>query len=498
MADADADEDVTIRTVGKPVQKVTVRRAASSALPTRDGVFDLHAYVDDAGQEHVALVKGGLTDLAGDNPPPLVRIHSECLSGDVLGSHRCDCGDQLAAARRAIAREGRGILVYLRGHEGRGVGLVGKVRAYSLQDRGADTVDANLELGFDVDARSYVAAAQILLDLGATRIRLLSANPDKERQLIGAGVEVVERVAAAVTPRPENLRYLATKRARMGHDAEPAGRDAWAELVCGRLPRYPLDAEDEDLVEQYGALAIGASFVVAQLGQSLDGFIACRSGDAVHVTGDQDRTHLHRLRALAGAVVVGVSTVAADDCRLTVRAVEGRSPVRVVLDPTGRAPRGAAVLTDDETSTLWCMGDHASIARPPGRHVTIVRLPSAGGRFAPKDIVRMLAARGLRRVLVEGGGTTVSAFLTAGLLDRLFLTTAPVLIGDGVPGLRFAGTDRMADALRAPSRRYLLGEDVCVELDLAAARRLVASASTGVGNLGGADPGAGPTSITAP
>jgi 3,4-dihydroxy 2-butanone 4-phosphate synthase/GTP cyclohydrolase II len=453
---------------------------ASSVLPTQDGVFELHAYVDDTGQEHAALVMRRSPDGAAE-PPPLVRVHSECLTGDVLGSHRCDCGDQLAAARRAIAREGHGVLVYLRGHEGRGIGLTGKVRAYGLQDRGADTVDANLALGFDVDARSYDIAARILLDLGARRIRLLSANPDKERQLTAAGVEVTQRTAPAVAPRPENLRYLQTKRSRMGHDGASElngiAVDVWAELLAGRQPLHLVGSDDE-LVDRYGPLATRPSFVVAQLGQSLDGFIACRSGDAVFVTGEQDRIHLHRQRALADAVVVGVTTVAVDDCRLTVRAVPGRSPVRVILDPTGRAPRDAAVFHDDGPPTLWCIaadlddgGDPVPADRPaPSPQVTTVRLPVTRGRFDPRDVLAMLAGRGLTRVLVEGGGRTVSAFLEAGVLDRLSLTTAPVLIGDGVPGLRFTGTDRMAQALRAPSRRYLLGDDVCVELDLAAAQ----------------------------
>jgi 3,4-dihydroxy 2-butanone 4-phosphate synthase/GTP cyclohydrolase II len=416
-------------------------------------------------------------------------VHSECLTGDALGSHRCDCGDQFAAARAAIAAEGRGVVVYLRGHEGRGIGLAAKLRAYALQDRGFDTVDANLALGFEPDLRSYRSAAGVLAALGVRSIRLLSANPIKETELRGCGIEVVQRVALPVPARPANLRYLQTKRTRMGHEAPTGAGDAWADLARGRVPAGPHTEADAELVERYGPLvAAGPRMVLAQLGQSLDGFIAARTGDAVFVTGQRDREHLHRLRALVDAVVVGVTTVAADDCRLTVRAVPGRNPVRVVLDPGARAPREAAVFTDGAAPTVWCIAAGQAVADPPSGRVRIVRLPAPGGRFDPPAVLGALAGLGLGRVLVEGGGVTVSAFLAAHALDRLFLTTAPLLIGDGVPGVRFAGTDLLRDALRVPVRRFVLGEDVCTELDLRAA----AAGPGGTATLGsGHDQGTG-------
>jgi 3,4-dihydroxy 2-butanone 4-phosphate synthase/GTP cyclohydrolase II len=188
-------------------------------LPTEFGVFDLYAYTDpDNGVEHLALVMGEVSTAAGRPvPPPMVRVHSECLTGDALGSHRCDCGDQLQAAQRAIAGEGRGVVVYLRGHEGRGIGLSAKLQAYALQDGGLDTVDANLALGLPADLRSYAPAAAVLLDLGVARIRLLSSNPAKQEQLLAHGIEVVDRIALPVPARPENIGYLEVKRARMGH-----------------------------------------------------------------------------------------------------------------------------------------------------------------------------------------------------------------------------------------------------------------------------------------
>jgi 3,4-dihydroxy 2-butanone 4-phosphate synthase/GTP cyclohydrolase II len=150
----------------------------------------------------------------------LVRVHSECLTGDVLGSLRCDCGPQLDAALAAVAAEGRGVVLYVRGHEGRGIGLMHKLQAYQLQDAGADTVDANLALGMPADARDYGTGAQILADLGVRSMRLLTNNPAKRAGLEGYGLAIIGRVPLPIRPNPENLRYLRTKRDRMGHDLD--------------------------------------------------------------------------------------------------------------------------------------------------------------------------------------------------------------------------------------------------------------------------------------
>jgi 3,4-dihydroxy 2-butanone 4-phosphate synthase/GTP cyclohydrolase II len=165
------------------------------------------------GEEHVAMVRGDL----GDGENVLVRVHSECLTGDVFGSQRCDCGPQLQAALAAVAAEDRGVVLYVRGHEGRGIGLLHKLRAYQLQDAGADTVDANLDLGLPADARDYGTGAQILADLGVRSMRLLTNNPAKRAGLEGYGLTILERVPLASSPNEHNMRYLATKRDRMGH-----------------------------------------------------------------------------------------------------------------------------------------------------------------------------------------------------------------------------------------------------------------------------------------
>ncbi len=212
-------------------------------------------------------------------------------------------------------------------------------------------------------------------------------------------------------------------------------------------------------------LATGA-YVVAQLGQSLDGRIATRTGDAEFVTGETDRAHLHQLRALVDAVVVGVGTVACDDPRLTVRAVEGVDPHRVVLDPTGRAPRSSRVLSDGAPTT-WVVAQALAAHMAAPEQVRVLGLPLAGAGFDPVVVLRALAVLGHVRVLVEGGGRTVSTFLRAGVLDRLHLSVAPVLLGaDATAGIEVPGPALARDAVRPPSRSFRLGQDVCFDLDL--------------------------------
>jgi 3,4-dihydroxy 2-butanone 4-phosphate synthase/GTP cyclohydrolase II len=191
-----------------------VERVAEARIPTRHGDFTAFGYRSTFdGVEHVALVRGEI----GDGSSVLVRVHSECLTGDVFGSTRCDCGTQLDAALEAVAAEGRGVVLYVRGHEGRGVGLMHKLQAYQLQDKGADTVDANLQLGLPADARDYGTGAQILVDLGIRTMRLLTNNPGTRAGLEGYGLEIVERVSLKTTPTADNIAYLRTKQERLGH-----------------------------------------------------------------------------------------------------------------------------------------------------------------------------------------------------------------------------------------------------------------------------------------
>ncbi len=190
---------------------------SKARLPTVYGEFMAHVYRDFDGNDHLALTYGTVMGQS----PVMVRVHSECLTGDIIGSLRCDCGAQLSQAMEMIAKEGAGVIVYLRGHEGRGIGLGHKIAAYELQDHGRDTVDANLDQGLPADSREYGIGAQILVDLGVGKMRLLTNNPSKRGGLDGYGLDIVERVGMPTNANPENIEYLRTKAVRMGHTIDP-------------------------------------------------------------------------------------------------------------------------------------------------------------------------------------------------------------------------------------------------------------------------------------
>ncbi|MGB9376153.1 MAG: bifunctional 3,4-dihydroxy-2-butanone-4-phosphate synthase/GTP cyclohydrolase II [Mycobacteriales bacterium] len=231
-----AEQELTLISIADLIayrrrQERQVTAVAAARIPTRHGEFRAVGFRSSVdGRDHIALVAGDI----GDGENVLVRVHSECLTGDVFGSQRCDCGPQLDAAIAAVAAEGRGVVLYVRGHEGRGIGLLHKLQAYQLQDAGSDTVDANLELGLPADARDYGTGAQILAELGVRSMRLLSNNPAKRAGLEGYGLQVVGRVPLAVNATTENLHYLQTKRDRMGHE----------------LPGLPVDDLPDELPDE--------------------------------------------------------------------------------------------------------------------------------------------------------------------------------------------------------------------------------------------------------
>jgi len=199
----------------------SVEHVVEVKLPTEFGEFDLHAYRQiDTGEEHLALVKGTWAP----DEPVLVRVHSSCVTGDIFGSQRCDCGPQLHSAMEMVQRAGKGVIVYMQ-QEGRGIGLINKLRAYKLQQEGADTVEANLMLGFDMDARDYGTGAQILHDLGVRRMRLMTNNPRKRTGLVGYGLEIVENVPIEITANAHNRGYILTKKLKLGHHLELGGTE---------------------------------------------------------------------------------------------------------------------------------------------------------------------------------------------------------------------------------------------------------------------------------
>ncbi|HEV8228710.1 MAG TPA: GTP cyclohydrolase II, partial [Candidatus Limnocylindria bacterium] len=397
---------------------------AEASLPTRWGDFRISVFRYD-GREVVALTRGEL-----DGPEPvLVRLHSECLTGDVLGSLRCDCGDQLRASLAMLGAAERGVLLYL-DHEGRGIGLFDKVRAYGLQDGGLDTVDANVELGLPIDARDYSAAASALQDLGIQKVRLMTNNPAKILGLEMHGIDVVERVPLETIPNEINAPYLRAKASKMGH------------LLDGLLDPRHVDAAN---------IPAGRPLVTVHYAQTIDGRIASRTGDSRWVSGDGSLRLAHELRAAHDAVLVGIGTVLADDPKLTVRLVPGRSPVRVVVDSRLRIPPEANVLDTSVARTIvattsFASEERAAAIRARGAEVLRVRA-DGGGHVDLSDLLARLRDAGIRSVLVEGGRGMITTVLREHLVDRLTVCIAPKVIGEGIAAVGDLHIDRLRDAV---------------------------------------------------
>ena len=317
-------------------------------LPTPFGVFDVHAFERASGHVYVAMVMGDVRD--GDDV--LVRLHSECLTGDALGSLRCDCGVQLRTGLRMIAAERRGVLVYATGHEGRGIGLVNKLRAYVAQDGGADTVDANVALGLPVDARDYTESAAVLAELGVRTVRLLTNNPSKVVGLRAAGTVVNSVVPLPTAPHHRNIGYLNTKAKRMDH-VRPTGQPLHDDRPS--QPSASVDAPGR----RHGAARRRPS--PRRSTRSWCSSTPRRStvasppstGDSKWISGEPERVVSHALRAACDAVMVGIGTVVSDDPELTVRMVAGASPMRVVLDSDLRIPLDAKILDPKAATTVF-------------------------------------------------------------------------------------------------------------------------------------------------
>lgn len=405
---------------------------AEAALPSRFGDFRISVFrVASSDTEVVAMVRGDVRT----EEPVLVRLHSECLTGESLGSLRCDCGEQLSSALERIGHEDRGVLLYLR-HEGRGIGLFDKVRAYALQDGGLDTVDANVALGLPVDAREYASAAAVLRQLGVRHVRVLTNNPLKLRALRDSGIDVVERVPLEIAANPVSLPYLATKRRRMGHllpDLDERGRVARA--------ARPLPS------------------VTVHYAQTIDGRIATRTGDSHWVSGEASLRFAHELRATHDAVLVGIGTVLKDDPLLTTRLVRGPSPARVVVDSTLRVPLTAKVLRDTSARTIVATTSSASSAavrRVRAAGADVLQLPADDrSRVDLRTLLERLRAMGLSTVLVEGGRGMITSVLRDRLVDRLTVCIAPKVIGQGIEAVGDLHLDHLRDALTFRAARFV-------------------------------------------
>ena len=427
---------------------------ARTLFASEAGEFELRAYECPSGSVYLVLVKGQV----GEGSSVLTRVHSECLTGDALGSRRCDCGVQLRNALRAIGQEGRGVLVYATGQEGRGVGLVNKLRAYVLQENGHDTVDANHLLGFPADVRDYAEAAQCLALVGVRSVRLLTNNPRKVEGLWANGIEVDKVLSASTSPHTRNVTYLRSKQGRLGHAAAPV---AALETMTDAVDVLALLGEVREPPWR--------PYVALKYAQTLDGRIASRTGDSKWISGEEERRISHALRATSDAVLIGVGTVLIDDPQLTVRLVPGASPLRVILDSTLRVPSHARILDDDACtmviSTRRALAGSRLVLRDRGVAVHSVSAHPAGVDAAAA--LRLLRGLGVRSVLVEGGHRVLTSFLKARLADRVIVGIAPTILGAGTDSVGDLDIASVTDGLRiANPSVYRAGDDLLLAGDL--------------------------------
>lgn len=426
-------------------------------MPTVFGTFDARAFETPSGWTYLALVKG---EVAGRSSV-LTRLHSECLTGDTLGSLRCECGVQLRSAMRRIAASDHGVLLYATGHEGRGVGLVNKLRAYVEQDNGADTFDANLRLGLAVDQRDYAEAAAVIRALDVSSVRLLTNNPSKAAGLRQARLDVVDVVPLATAAHSRNLSYLRTKASRLGH-VRPGGPP----LSCSAS----LEAVDVSALLGAPEARVDRPYVILKYAQTIDGRIATGTGDSKWISGESERRISHALRAACDAVLVGVGTVIQDDPQLTVRMVPGISPQRVVLDSTLRIPPTAQILEPVAPTTIVSTRRSECGARDALRQRDVrvhVVDPGPQGVDVPSGL-RKLREEGIESLLVEGGGKVITSMLASRVVDRLVVGVAPTIIGRGTEAVGSLGVERILDGIRLANRQtHLLSDDVLLSWDVA-------------------------------
>jgi GTP cyclohydrolase II len=428
-------------------------------LPTPFAVFDARAFQGASGHFHLALVLGeiaGRTDV-------LTRVHSECLTGDAFASLRCDCGVQLRLALRVVAARGHGVVLYAIGQEGRGIGLVNKLRSYVEQDAGADTYDANIRLGLPVDSRGYGESAAVLRALGVESVRLLTNNPLKVQGLGAAGVTVSSTESLATTPHARNLSYLRTKERRLGH-VKPTGEVVGDGTLDDMSPAV-------DTTQLIGAIRPRSDrpYVVLKFAQTLDGRIATSTGDAKWISGEAERRISHALRAMCDAALVGVGTVAQDDPQLTVRMVPGVSPLRVVLDSTLRIGDAAKILEPDAPTVIVTTDrsqpDRRAHLQAHGVRVEVVAPGPDGVDLA--GALRALRADGVQSLLVEGGAKVITSMLSAQVVDRLIVGVAPTIIGRGTDAVGSLGVTRVSDGIRLTNRAmHVLTDDVLLSWDV--------------------------------
>jgi len=408
-----------------------VQNLVRTRIPTAQGEFMLYYYSNNVdGKEHIALVKGNVEEQHG----VLVRLHSECFTGDVLGSRRCDCGEQLSQGLNLIGHESCGVLIYLR-QEGRGIGLLKKLKAYNLQDQGFDTVDANIELGHLPDERDYRVAAFILGDLAVRSVQLITNNPNKITALSACGIEVDKRIPLEIQYNDDNFDYLKTKANKMNHLLSLNVEEERFVLPFEFHFLKPLMTR----MKAHHGKTQERPFVTLSYAQSIDGSIAVHNGDSCALSCSESMKMTHWLRTRHDALLVGVNTILVDNPQLNVRYCEGENPQPVVLDSVLRIPLDARILQEMEKAPVIITTEKASVEKRRclielGARVYTVGVDDSG-RVKLRDALSLLNELGFKTVMVEGGAAIIDEFLSAQQVNYCVITLVPQLIG----GLKAVG-----------------------------------------------------------
>lgn len=461
------------------MEKVIVTQLASARIPTPAGQSQLCLYTSNSdNKEHLALLIGDVINKSD----VLVRVHSECFTGDVMGSLRCDCGAQLSRAMELISQEGSGVIIYLR-QEGRGIGLLEKLHAYNLQDQGYDTVEANIMLGHGADERDYTIAALILENLRISSIRLLTNNPLKTEGLQKSGITVIDRVPLLSGVTSENAAYMRTKAQRMRHMLSDAVFAFNSEQKNGGRLQVSVDSEVKNGNKSHKTSALnistqtgidnddgveellrrssshrqrtGRPFITLSYAQSLDGCIAISSDNPLSLSNPQSLVLTHKLRAAHDAILIGIGAALADNPRLTVRLVEGNDPQPIVVDSQLRFPLDTNLLQNRSIHPWIATTENSSVDRQKKLEAAgarVLRLPATADGLV--DLNALLARLGqleINSLMVEGGASIITSFLSERLVDHFVLTIAPMVVG----GLHAVNKSERLDRKSFPRLRNL-------------------------------------------
>lgn len=389
--------------------QLIIEKQVSTSIPSKYGSFELSLFTTNQDQKEHLVLTYGVVKKAED---VLVRIHSECFTGDILGSLRCDCGDQLQISMSKIAIEGKGVIIYLR-QEGRGIGLLEKLKTYNLQDLGKDTIDANLALGHKEDERSYEIAAEILKELQVKSVRLMTNNPRKIEALINFNLSIAERIPVKGPISSHNAFYLLTKAKKMEH--------------------YSEEAELRELLDKCTASKqIQKPLVTLAYAQSLDGAISHHEKQKLILSSEESLVMTHKLRSESDAILVGVGTIISDDPLLTVRHFKGKNPLAVILDSKLRIPLTARILKNS-TPPLIFTTKAANAERKQillQLNIRVIEIESTpDDRIDLKQMLEILFRLGIKSIMVEGGREIITSFINENLIDKVIITIAPLFIG---------------------------------------------------------------------